>query len=149
MSVNAIFIDARADRHFGLATGAVAIRPSAHVTKIDIASQVVDDCVSRFDLDVLAEAKPLKLPAASECTRQLASQTRDERLHGAEPQSNGRRAGRPGHALVIIVAAELLLLPGRIFVEMPPDGSGAFSVWREREAATAVVKQLGAAANAV
>ena len=32
---------------------------------------------------------------------------------------------------------------------MPPDGSGAFSVWREREAATAVVKQLGAAANAV
>ena len=50
MSVHAIFIDARAERHFGLATGAVAIRPSAHVTKIDIASQVVDDCVSRTSI---------------------------------------------------------------------------------------------------
>ena len=36
----------------------------------------------------------------------------------AEPQSNGRAVRvRPGHALVIIVAAELLLLPGRLFVE--------------------------------
>ena len=36
----------------------------------------------------------------------------------AEPQSNGRRveASRP-RAPVIIVAAELLLLPGRLFVE--------------------------------
>ena len=88
------------------------------------------------------------------CARQLASQTSNKSLgssRSSDTQSNGRAvrcvpATRPRHHRRGGAAAAAR---PKLFVEMPPDGSGAFSVWREREAATAVVKQLGAATNAV